>query len=346
MNNLKKSNGGYSKLNYIRRGFQLVNPAHFFGTKKKYVPGFGFVSSILMAVDYYYCLVRFGAIVDDYFEYEFWKKSDYVRRDYVTMKDAKRFRSILNKQLADVLRDKVRFNEFFKDFRTIQMYDYKTNSGYEAFHDFVVHSNRNIIAKPLDGESGVGIYKPDVCTDEKCKEVYEKHLNGEKKYFFEECFVQTGILGEINPSSVNTVRLVTIYDGKDVHVMTSLIRFGSGKSCCDNLHAGGMICEIDAVTGYIVSPGYNLKNEKTIYHPVTGHILLGVQIPNWGDVIRMAKEAALRIPKQRCVGWDIAVNDTGVCFIEGNDMGNFNAPQCACQRGIKKEFQTVVNKIK
>ncbi|MBF2055266.1 MAG: hypothetical protein IGS03_17595 [Candidatus Sericytochromatia bacterium] len=54
-------------------------------------------------------------------------------------------------------------------------------------------------------------------------------------------------------------------------------------------------------------------------HPDTGAALVGLQLPDFEQVLRLVKTAARRLPLVRAVGWDIALSAQGPCLIEGND---------------------------
>ena len=43
-----------------------------------------------------------------------------------------------------------------------------------------------------------------------------------------------------------------------------------------------------------------------------------MKIPMWDRVLEVVTEAAKKIPQIRYIGWDIAVTNDGVEFIEGN----------------------------
>ena len=155
-------------------------------------------------------------------------------------------------------------------------------------------------------------------------------------------FVQLGALSEINPSSVNTVRVYTVWDGKEVNVMNTFVRFGAPGAFVDNIHGGGMCCEVDKVSGKIIAPGYDLQNHRFVRHLASNRIVAGIQVPQWGKVIETVKAAALLHTEIGYSAWDLAVSDDEITIIEANDQGNFDLPQCALQRGIKKDYEEVL----
>ena len=207
----------------------------------------------------------------------------------------------------------------------------------EAFLDFVHACDRDIIAKTIRGFSGRGIYLPDVSTDEKARAVY-RELKASGEYFAEKVYHQKGVLHDIHPYAVNTVRMLTLNVNGEVHIMLASTRFGGSEKPVDNIHNGGMTCEVDLESGCIVGKGRNLRGDSFVRHPMSGHIIPGTQIPRWQDVCDLVTEAAKKLPEVGYIGWDVAVSDDGICLIEGNECANVDIFQVSSQAGIKPMF--------
>lgn len=341
----KENKGNYTISTFIQRGLELTSIKEFNRFAKIYLPEIGWAKKIMLLLDYYTSLIRYGAIVADYFEYQFWKKKNVERAEYVTMLFSRKIQKIFNKGGdKTVFIDKVKFNEVYADFRSIKSMDLSTDKfSKNDFVDFVKTCDRKVLMKPLMGASGRGIYKADVCTDEKAATLFDKIKKDGVDYMAEEIFQQTGSLHEANPSSLNTVRIFTLNDGKDIYLMCAGVRIGGGKSVVDNIHAGGMVCELEKKTGTIIGPGYNLKGERFIHHPMTGVLLPGLVVPQWKRVLETIKKAAMVTPNIGHSAWDVAVSETDVTLIEANEQGNFDLIQCCSQRGCKKDYLKVIN---
>ena len=333
---LKKEDGTYSFVGYIHRAIQLTGAAEL----KKYfattLPDAGPLKRVLLSIDYYGCLIRYGAAVCDYFEYEFWKKKGCVRKQYITKVYSRKIQKKFNTGSIEPLSNKSIFNEYFQEFRGDITCFYFDRSE-EEFLSFVRECGREIIAKPMTGYSGRGIYKPDVSTDEKAREAY-RELKGLQSFFAEKVLHQTGILHEIHPYSVNTIRMYTLYDKRDVRIMFAAARFGGSKKPVDNIHSGGFSCEIDLESGCIIGRGYDLIGNSYFRHPMSGKLILGVQVPNWEGVCDLVIKAAKKLPDVGYVGWDVAVGDDMLCLIEGNECANVDVSQVCAQRGLKSLY--------
>ena len=132
--------------------------------------------------------------------------------------------------------------------------------------------------------------------------------------------MQHHAIAEVNPSSVNTVRIVTVLDKDRVpRVLGAALRCGGPGSVADNLHSGGVAYPIDLETGKIFSLGRDNESEKSYdTHPSSGKYMIGMEIPHWDLLVREVCEAAKMSKNIIYLGWDIAITETGVDFIEAN----------------------------
>ena len=255
----------------------------------------------------------------------------------------KKIKKIFNNEKTGVFRNKLLFNKEFAEFRNLEFFDF-ADGDLDSFKKFCEKCDNKIIAKPLTGYSGLGIFRPDLSKEGACEELYNKLVES-GEFFCEQLFEQNGILHEVNPSSSNTVRIYTINNGK-IHIPFAGVRFGGSTEVVDNIHAGGMCCQVDLESGIVISHGYNLSGDYYIKHPLSGIIINGIQIPRWEEVKDYVYRAAKKYPNQGYVAWDIAVSNSKVSIIEGNDGGNFDLPQVCMQRGCKHLYEEYIkNKI-
>lgn len=340
----KENKGNYTVKTFISRGLELTSIKLFNYYIKSYLPKQSKVTNLIMFFDYFSTLVRYGAVVADYFEYQFWKKKNVERAEYVTMFFSRKIQKIFNKGDKTIFIDKVKFNKVYAEFRTIKSMDLSTDEfSVKDFIEFVKSCNRKILIKPLMGASGRGIYKADVSTDEKAIALFEMIKKEGKDYLAEEIFQQTGSLHKVNPTCLNTVRIFTLNDGKNVYLMCAAARIGGGKGIVDNIHSGGMVCELEKETGVIIGPGYNLHGDRFVHHPVSGMLIPGIVVPQWPRVLEIVKKAATVTPNIGHSAWDVAVSETDITLIEANEQGNFDLIQTCCQRGCKKDYLKVIN---
>ena len=216
-----------------------------------------------------------------------------------------------------LLFNKVDALEFFKDFVS-RVWLYAPNSSFSEFVNFV-KKTPVFIAKPVRGFEGRGIEKYATIdySEEELKALYNDLVSS--GMLLEECLKAHDdiYLGTI---ALSTFRLYTMIDRKgDVHVLKAKYRVGTGDAITDTAH-GCVAYPISIEYGVIEGPGINevLNSKNYFYHPGCDKLVVGMKIPMWNRVLQVVTEAAKKIPQIRYVGWDIAVTNDGVEFIEGN----------------------------
>ncbi len=113
-------------------------------------------------------------------------------------------------------------------------------------------------------------------------------------------------LAELNPTSVNTVRVMTLRLEGEVEPISSVLRIGRRASRVDN---GGIACGI-AADGTLKRHAYRIKTfERFEAHPDHGLPFLGKRVPGYARVLDFCRDAhARRIPDVDLVSWDIAID--------------------------------------
>ena len=169
--------------------------------------------------------------------------------------------------------------------------------------------------------SGKGISTIDYVSEDEAKKMYSNIK--EKNILIEEIAVNHHEIKRFNPSSTNTIRIYTVVE-KDgsVSIVGAIIRIGSKGACVDNYHSGGVAAAIDIDTGIIISKLVDINNKRYVLHP-TNHIqIIGSKIPNFDELKKSVKQAALLFPTSRYIGWDICITESGFEYIEGNYNAN------------------------
>lgn len=125
-------------------------------------------------------------------------------------------------------------------------------------------------------------------------------------------------LSKLNPDSVNTIRVLSLFWENEVVILGSLIRIGVPGVRVDNLvRSNGFSCGIDT-NGRFVRFGYDKHGHKTETLG-NGLVLNGYPIPGYEKVIAQVKQLHPRIPQHRLIGWDYTVDtDESPILIESN----------------------------
>ena len=85
------------------------------------------------------------------------------------------------------------------------------------------------------------------------------------------------------------------------------------------------------------------SGERFHIHPVSGEKITGCIIPYYDQAIALAKQAAMRIPKVRSIGWDVAITETGPYMLEGNDNWCMTLFQLPGGEGLRHLANSVCN---
>ena len=210
--------------------------------------------------------------------------------------------------------EKHRFNAFFADFvRRDWLYQPVADAAGAA--DFAGR-HPVFLVKTDNGTQGKGIrlfrageFDPDA---------FAREYEG-RNALLEAYITQHPAMAALNPSTVNTVRIVSARLGEDVLLVGACLRCGSANATVDNFHQGGVAYPIDMETGIISGPGRTLAGRADyLRHPSTGRIMPGFVIPHWDTLRAEVTRAARLSPRIGYIGWDIAVTADGVDFVEGN----------------------------
>lgn len=280
----------------------------------------------------------------DYFNFEFFGKKNRLRRTFICRKEARIIYNLCNPpETLQITANKALFNRrcckyLKRDWLSVP------EASFEDFCAFISDKDR-IFAKPTMGQGGVGA---ELISNVSCfepKELFDKLVRDDA--VIEEVIEQHPVMASLNPSSVNTVRIVTLRDAHDnIQVMAATVRIGRTGEVVDNFHHNGIVAALDVDTGIIVSSGIDYSHKRYYYHPDTGTQIVGFKIPNWKMIINTVKDAALLLPELRYIGWDIAINKNGdVAIVECNAHPGFYLLQTANQVGLWPKYKPIVEDL-
>lgn len=266
-----------------------------------------------------HCNTVLGVDPDIYYACKCYKLSPEDLKLCGNMRDSRKIAAKYNKGGARILSDKARFNETYKK-HIGRKFWVNRESTFEEFKDFT-DGLTTLFCKPVDLSLGTGTSKIELDGVD-LKELYDQ-LMGQPRMLVEECLTQHPEMAKFHPSTLNTVRLFTILDNGKFDAFASFVRFGI-KGVTDNFSAGGIGCEVDPKTGIILTDGVTKDGTVFKTHPVSGFPFKGFQIPHWDKVLARSDAAIREVDNINYVGWDLAIRDDDVVFVEGNatpDLG-------------------------
>lgn len=267
-------------------------------------------NSFLIYFDIMKCALLYGAGPYDYQEFEFYNLKHKERKTYLTRaKNVKIVRNFNEKESREKFDNKEEFNKIFDKYLKRDWLVLNQNN-YQEFLEFC-KNKKNFIAKPLDGSGGHGI---ELIDTKNLKETFD-YLIKNNKLLVEEKIIQNKEIAALNESSVNSLRIITFFDGKDVHIINSVFKIGNG-GVTDNFSSGSMYTFVE--DGKIIVPAIDRDDNVFEIHPISKIKLVGYEIPNYDKAIELVKECSKVIPEVKYVGWDVAILDDGASIIEGN----------------------------
>ena len=142
--------------------------------------------------------------------------------------------------------------------------------------------------------------------------------NPYQQYVVQRVVKQSADMGTFNASSLNTVRVMTLFYKGEVRVLSSVLRVGVNGSRVDNCSSGGIVCGINT-DGTLKDVAFNAMGDKFSEHPQTGSFA-GKSVPLFKEICALATKLAYRFcGVSRMISWDFAVDEGNIpCFIEMN----------------------------
>ena len=118
-------------------------------------------------------------------------------------------------------------------------------------------------------------------------------------------------LAILNPTSVNTIRVMSYRRELEVIILYAVIRIGRLGNSVDNETAGGIKADIDLETGRIRGLASGGPMEKDMESTDSGVHLDNYQLPSFSRILEFVKDLHMRLPYFRLIGWDVSVDMSG-----------------------------------
>lgn len=264
--------------------------------------------------DLLYCKIRYRTSTHEYLTYKFYNYKHRYRKNFILTKHKKQYEKI---NFRGLTRSKYITYKYIPDLYQREII-LAPQCGEDAFINFLKKHQR-IVIKPDTGSLGKGVEIVEYCDDTVAKELFATFIKNKPK-ICEEFIIQHPLLKQLNPSSVNTIRITSLMQNGDVEIISATLKCGVGEDkVTDNLSLGGIGAQVDISSGIVSTYGQDFKNQKYIFHPTTGTQIIGMQLPNWDATIALVKAAHKRLPQCTVFGWDVAITETGADIVEANN---------------------------
>ena len=114
----------------------------------------------------------------------------------------------------------------------------------------------------------------------------------------------------LNPTSVNTIRVLTYRSGMEILVLYTVVRIGRKDKEIDNESAGGISTVINK-DGRLGKYAYGDPGVDKVEFTDSGIRLEGYEVPSYEKVVDTVKRLHYSLPFFNLVGWDVAVGQDG-----------------------------------
>ena len=147
-------------------------------------------------------------------------------------------------------------------------------------------------------------------------------LNSNDNIVCQEIIKQHSELSRLNPTSVNTLRIMTLFFDGEVRVPSVVLRMGIDDSRVDNGSQGGIVCGVKE-NGQLKNFARDLSGNTFHTNHPGGICFESVVIPNFGECIDLVTMLANRfVDISRSISWDLAIGEDGhPLLIESNLSG-------------------------
>ena len=145
------------------------------------------------------------------------------------------------------------------------------------------HLNNAVIKPSMFGKWGTGVrvFSTEngfVSEKETIEDIFNRFG---KDFIVQEKVLQHPVMSSLNPTSLNTLRILSFLYGNEVIILYAVVRIGRKNRVVDNETSGGINADIDLASGRIWDCAYGTPSEKRITHTDVWTLLKGFQIPSF-----------------------------------------------------------------
>lgn len=137
---------------------------------------------------------------------------------------------------------------------------------------------------------------------------------------------------KLNPTALNTTRIVTIMNGTEPEYLTGFQAFATNNATTDSWSKNSVYVGIDVENLCLKEFGfYNLdvKDKSLVTEHPDSHIKFkDYKLPYLKEAVELCIRAHNLLFFNFVIGWDVAITDEGPFIVEANEKPGMNAVQC------------------
>lgn len=285
-------------------------------------------------------LLLTGCTFKEYHNLNFAKRTMHNQRTFITTGfNMNAYRQLNDEAFYHIFLNKDEFNTHFSDFISREWI--KLGEKKELIYAFF-SKHKDIIIKPVSGDSGRGIKILHNCNDLTCEEI-DQIITEHQSDIAEQVLHNHAKLDELNPLSLNTMRVITVRNKDRLDILFAGIRYGAKGCEIDNISTGGYIAPIDISTGMICGESHTKKTVPSKNAKTESHV--GFQMPMWDQLHDYLYALTAVVPQMRYMAWDIAITNDGFVVIEGNHSSGNTVTQVHLnekQQGLRPRLRQIM----
>ena len=222
--------------------------------------------------------------------------------------------------LAQAYSDKNLYDSLFPDVKTPDTVvrnisggylqsDYSPISTSEAIELVTARGDEDFVIKPAlysGGGKRIAIVGPELHSAELVARLFVEYG---QDFVVQRRLAQHEMTSAFHPTSVNTLRPLTLRAGSHIMLVSCVFRMGNHESWVDNQSAGGIACQVSGA-GVLKPYGIDKYLNKHERHPATGRPFGGA-LPSVPEATSMVVSLHARLPHFDLVSWDIAIDQKG-----------------------------------
>lgn len=181
--------------------------------------------------------------------------------------------------------------------------------------DKLIQNHKVIFIKSAERFGGKGVFMLN-----KTSAFNPDKIDLKEDYLIEKGLIQHDALNKINPSCINTLRVISLNRNGEIKIPSCIFRMGVNESHNDNVSTGGIFIDYDIEINKLNKIAINKWGRSFYSHPDTHFTFNDQSLPYPNKVISLVTKAAEIFPDRVVIGWDVAYTAEGPVIIEGNTV--------------------------
>ncbi len=278
------------------------------------------------------CKRKYLVSIRDYHLFQFYKKTKFERKTYMTEGINKEYIKKYNNYKHKVnLKNRIEFNKLFNKELNREWLELR-KTDFNTFKEFC-HKHTTIIVRQSNKQKTINTSNQDL------RKLYDKLMDYSSAVIENDLKI-CKTLERLQPNSINVVKIVTFL-GK---TSMAVLEIGN-KNKQINFFKDSLIAEINVNSGKIDYPAVDSKLNTYTKHPITNKQIKGIKIPKWEIAKTLCETASLEIPFLGYIEWSVCVLEDKCSLIGVNAIPSYYLYQLSTHSDKKVGILPILKEI-